>query len=185
MLTTTDTVNLCNQIVTFDNSYVTKSYILLNIIYVIYVKLYIFLHSAKLRMRYNPQKMVAYGCKLHVKVWSPLMSDPIFITFKDSRIYCFLNYNWDTCSLLSISNSLLRILWACENWWKSITTCSQYFEYNQIQNTNQQKKLTPRNKMNQNGYCSKLAPILGNGDSFFVNFLYSASKICLILFVAF
>ena len=49
-------------IVTSGNSHVTKQYIYLYVIHVMYVKLYIYLH----RMRYNPGKIVTHGCKLHV-----------------------------------------------------------------------------------------------------------------------
>ena len=54
------------DIVTSDISHDTKSYIYLNVIHVIYVKLYIYLHSIKCMMKYNPGKMVIHGCKLHV-----------------------------------------------------------------------------------------------------------------------
>ena len=54
------------DILTSDNSHVTKFYIYLYVIHVIYVMLYVYLHSAKRRMRYDPEMIVTHGFKLHV-----------------------------------------------------------------------------------------------------------------------
>ena len=56
------------DIVTSDISHVTKYHNYLCVIHVICVKLYIYiyLHSAKHRMRHNPGKIVTNGCKVHV-----------------------------------------------------------------------------------------------------------------------
>ena len=51
-----------SDIVTSDISHVTRQYIFLGVIHVICVKLYIYPHSAKHIMRYNPRKIVAHGC---------------------------------------------------------------------------------------------------------------------------
>ena len=48
------------DIVTSDISYVIKQYIYLFVIYVIYVKLFIYLHSAMRMMRYNLGKIVVH-----------------------------------------------------------------------------------------------------------------------------
>ena len=54
------------DIVTSDISHVTKQYIYLYIIHVMYVKIYINLYSAKRMVKYNPGKIVIHGCKLHM-----------------------------------------------------------------------------------------------------------------------
>ena len=54
------------DIVTSDISHVTKQYIYLYVIHVIYVMLYIYVHSAKRRMRCDPEKTVIHGCKLYM-----------------------------------------------------------------------------------------------------------------------
>ena len=54
------------DIVTSDISHVTKLFIYLYVIHVIYVMLYVCLHSAKHMMRYDPERIATRGCKLHV-----------------------------------------------------------------------------------------------------------------------
>ena len=33
------------------------------------------LYSTKLRLKYNPEKIITHGCKLHMEVWSPFVND--------------------------------------------------------------------------------------------------------------
>ena len=58
------------DIVTSDISHVTKLYIYfyiyLFVIHVICDKLFLYLHSVKRRMRYNPEKIVTHGYELHM-----------------------------------------------------------------------------------------------------------------------
>ena len=42
-----------------------------------------YLHSAKQRMRYNSDKIVTHGCKLHMEALLPFMSDLIFCCEKE------------------------------------------------------------------------------------------------------
>ena len=60
------TLILIVGIITSDISHVTKNHIYLYVIHVIYVKLCIYLHNAKHKVRYDPEKIVTHGCKLHV-----------------------------------------------------------------------------------------------------------------------
>ena len=54
------------NIVTSDISHVTKQYIYLYVIHVIYAMLYTYLRSEKRMMKNKPGKIVTHGCKLHV-----------------------------------------------------------------------------------------------------------------------
>ena len=53
----------------------------------------IYLHSPKYRMRYNPEKIVTHGYKLHMDAWPPFMCNLIFVLEKDSKMKRILNHN--------------------------------------------------------------------------------------------
>ena len=54
------------NIVTSDISHVTKQYIYLYVIHVIYAMSYIYLHNPKHRMRYDSENTKTHGCRLRV-----------------------------------------------------------------------------------------------------------------------
>ena len=93
------------DIVTSENSNVTKiMYLFLHNTCNMY-RATIYLYSAKHRMRYDPEKIIGHCCKLHKEALSPFIRNSIFCCKKEFQKGMLSHYSLWLCSC-QLSSSL-------------------------------------------------------------------------------